>query len=73
LKRNFKPGFRIKLQIKDLKNALVTGRELGVPLPTTSIAQSFFIACDTAGRGGLDHGALVTAIEDLAKIKVEEN
>ena len=71
LKRNFEPGFRINLQIKDLKNALATGRELGVPMPATSIAQSFFIACDTAGRGGWDHGALVTAIEDLAKIQVE--
>jgi len=73
LERNFKPGFRIKLQIKDLKNALITGRELGVPLPAASLAQSLFISCDAAGRGNLDHGALITAMEDLAKIKVGES
>jgi len=70
LERNFKPGFRIKLQIKDLKNALITGRELGVPLPAASLVQSLFISCDASGRGNLDHGALITATEDLAKTKV---
>lgn len=72
LERNFKPGFRIKLQIKDLKNALITGRELGVPLLAASLAQSLFISCDASGRGNLDHGALITATEDLAKTKVGE-
>ena len=63
LKRNYKPGFRIKLHIKDLKNALIVGRELGIPLPATAIAQTFFEACDAAGRGNLDHGALITVTE----------
>jgi 2-hydroxy-3-oxopropionate reductase len=62
LKRNYKPGFRIKLHIKDLKNALIVGRELGIPLPATALAQTFFEACDAAGRGNLDHGALITQI-----------
>jgi 2-hydroxy-3-oxopropionate reductase len=72
LKRDFKPGFRIKLQIKDLKNAIETGRELGVPLPAASLSYSFFVACDTAGKGGLDHCALITVTEELAKTKVGE-
>ncbi|MEE9509701.1 MAG: 2-hydroxy-3-oxopropionate reductase, partial [Candidatus Bathyarchaeia archaeon] len=66
LKRNYKPGFRIKLHIKDLKNALIVGRELGIPLPATALAQTFFEACDAAGRGNLDHGALITVTEELA-------
>jgi 2-hydroxy-3-oxopropionate reductase len=70
LKRNYKPGFRIKLHIKDLKNALITGRELGIPLPATALTQAFFQACDAAGRGDLDHGGLITIAEDLAKVKV---
>lgn len=70
LKRNYQPGFRIKLHIKDLKNALITGRELGIPLPATALTQTFFEACDAAGRGDLDHGGLITVTEDLAKIKV---
>jgi 2-hydroxy-3-oxopropionate reductase len=70
LKRNYQPGFRIKLHIKDLKNALITGRELGIPLPATALTQTFFEACDAAGRGNLDHGGLITVTEDLAKTKV---
>jgi 2-hydroxy-3-oxopropionate reductase len=72
LKRNFAPGFRIRLHIKDLKNALIAGRELGIPLPATSLAQAFFEACDAAGRGDLDHGALITVTEELAKVRVGE-
>lgn len=72
LKRSFKPGFRIKLHIKDLKNALDVGRELGIPLPATALAQAFFEACDAAGRGNLDHGALITVTEELAKVQVGE-
>jgi 2-hydroxy-3-oxopropionate reductase len=72
LKRNYKPGFRIKLHIKDLKNALIAGRELGIPLPATALAQAFFEACDAAGRGNLDHGALITVTEELAKAQVGE-
>jgi 2-hydroxy-3-oxopropionate reductase len=70
LKRNYKPGFRIKLHIKDLKNALIAGRELGIPLPATALAQTFFEACDAAGRSNLDHGALITVTEELAKAQV---
>ncbi|MCJ7631769.1 2-hydroxy-3-oxopropionate reductase [Candidatus Bathyarchaeota archaeon] len=72
LKRNYKPGFRIKLHIKDLKNALIVGREMGIPLPATALVQSFFEACDAAGKGNLDHGALITVAEELAKTKVGE-
>ncbi|KON29523.1 tartronate semialdehyde reductase [miscellaneous Crenarchaeota group archaeon SMTZ1-55] len=72
LKRNFAPGFRIRLHIKDLKNALIAGRELGIPLPATALAQAFFEACDAAGRGDLDHGALITVTEELAKVRVGE-
>ena len=32
----FDPGFRIRLHQKDLNNALLTGKELGVPLPVTA-------------------------------------
>jgi len=71
LKRNFTPGFRIELHMKDLKNALITARELGSPLPTTSLVQSFFEACDAAGNSKLDHGALITVTEELAKTQVE--
>ena len=34
--RNFKPGFKIDLHIKDLNNVLETSHSVGVPLPITS-------------------------------------
>lgn len=70
LKGDFKPGFRIELHIKDLKNALSTGRNLKVPLPTTALVHEFFGACAAAGREKWDHGGLVTLMEDLSKVKV---
>jgi 2-hydroxy-3-oxopropionate reductase len=70
LQGSFKPGFRINLHIKDLKNALTAGREIGAPLPLTALVQQFFEACEAAGRGNLDHAALITVMEDLAKVQV---
>jgi len=70
--RNFKPGFRIQLHRKDLKNALETARDLGVPLPVTSLVQQMLIALVNDGKGDLDHSAIVKFIEDLAKVEVKK-
>jgi 2-hydroxy-3-oxopropionate reductase len=63
---NFQPGFRVNLHRKDLSIALSTGRETGVPLPMTSIVSQFFDALNVAGKGDLDHSALLTFFEGLA-------
>jgi len=70
LTRNFKPGFRVKLHLKDLKNALATGRDLGTPMPTTALVHEFFKACDVGGMGEMDHSAIITVMEELAKVEV---
>ena len=70
LQGNFKPGFRIKLHIKDLKNALTAGKEIGAPLPLTALVQQFFESCEATGKGNLDHAALITVMEDLANVQV---
>jgi 2-hydroxy-3-oxopropionate reductase len=67
LDRNFKPGFRIRLHEKDLKIALATGSEYGVPLLVTSIVAQMMAALKATGRGDLDHAGLVTLVEELAK------
>ena len=66
IKRNFDPGFRIALHQKDLNLALDSGRELGVPLPATALAQQLFTACKAVGGEGWDHSAMVRALERLA-------
>ena len=72
LSRNFKPGFRIRLHQKDLRNALLSAESMKVSLPFTSMAQQVLMALMNAGRGDLDHSAIVTFVEDMAKIEVRK-
>ncbi|TVQ40323.1 MAG: 2-hydroxy-3-oxopropionate reductase [Spirochaetaceae bacterium] len=66
LERNFKPGFRIELHIKDLQNALDTAHDIGVPVPLTSQVMEFMQALRVDGRQRDDHGGLVQFYERLA-------
>src|SRR5579859_2572758 len=69
--RNFKPGFRIRLHQKDLRNALLTAESLKVGLPLTSAVQQMLMALMNDGKGDLDHSAIVTFIESMAKTEVQ--
>jgi 2-hydroxy-3-oxopropionate reductase len=69
--RNFKPGFKIRLHQKDLMNALSTAKELGVPLPLSSLVQQIFVSLITDGRGDEDHSALATFFEKMAKVEIK--
>ena len=64
--RDFRPGFRIKLHQKDLRNALFAAEANKVALPLTSLVQQIFIAMVNRGDGDLDHSAIVKFIEDMA-------
>lgn len=68
--RTFNPGFRIELHQKDLNLALTTGRHLGVPLPNTATAQELFNTCVAHGGAGLDHSAMVNALEKMANFEI---
>jgi 2-hydroxy-3-oxopropionate reductase len=67
---NFKPGFRIRLHQKDLNNALLTGKELGVPLPVTALVQQMIGALVNGGKGDSDHSAIANFIEEMAGVKI---
>ncbi len=69
--RNFKPGFRIRLHQKDLRNALLAAESLKVSLPLTSAVQQMLIALMNKGKGDLDHSAIVLFIEEMANITVQ--
>lgn len=69
--RNFKPGFRIELHEKDLRNALLAGESMKVSLPLTSLVQQMLISLINEGKGGLDHSAIVTFIEHMAGAEVK--
>ena len=67
---DFKPGFRIRLHQKDLHNALLTGKELGVPLPVTGLIQQMLGALMNDGKGDSDHSAIANFLEDIAHTKI---
>jgi 2-hydroxy-3-oxopropionate reductase len=69
--RNFKPGFKVKLHLKDLNNALSTAKDLGVPLPLSSFVQQIFVSLMAEGRGEEDHSALATFFEKIAGVKIK--
>ena len=71
LNRNFKPGFKIDLHIKDLQNALDTSHGVGTSLPLTAIVMEMMQALKTDGMGGCDHSALARYYEALAKIEIK--
>ena len=67
---DFKPGFRVRLHQKDLHNTLLTGKELGVPLPVTSLIQQMLGSLMNNGKGDADHSAIANFIEDMANTTI---
>ena len=63
---NFKPGFRIRLHQKDLNNALITAKELGVTVPLTGLVQQMITSLVNSGNLDNDHSAIVRFIEELS-------
>ncbi len=72
IKRTFDPGFRIALHQKDLNLALSNARKLQMSLPNTATAQELFNSVAAQGDEGLDHSAMVLALEKLAEFKVAQ-
>jgi 2-hydroxy-3-oxopropionate reductase len=73
LARDFKPGFRIRLHEKDMKIALASGFEYGVPLMVTGLVAQMMAAAKSFGNGDLDHSGLVRLVEELAKTNLKAN
>ena len=73
LKRDFKPGFKTRLHYKDLGIALAAGSEYGASLPVTSLIHEMMGAMKVLGRGETDHSAIITLLEDLAKVEVKKS
>ena len=73
MERNFEPGFKINLHLKDLNNVLETSHEAGVPLPLTASVREIMQAVNVAGSGENDHSSLVQYYEQLAQVTVEKN
>ena len=69
--RNFKPGFRISLHQKDLRNALQTAEANHVFLPLTAQVQQMLSSLIADGKGDFDHSAIATFIESASHVEVK--
>ena len=68
--RNFKPGFRIDLHVKDMNNIMDTAHSVGVPLPLASMVMEIMQAIKQDGCGNDDHSSMVKFYEKMANIEV---
>ncbi|HUF37735.1 MAG TPA: NAD(P)-dependent oxidoreductase [Anaerolineales bacterium] len=68
--RDWRPGFSIDLQQKDLRLVLEAADELGIPLIGTGLVFQLYRALQRQGLGAEGNHALVKALEDLAGLRL---
>lgn len=71
LDRNFKPGFRIELHIKDLMNAINVSQTADMELPLTQTVLYMMKHLKDQGKEACDHSALVQYYEEKENIIVK--
>jgi 2-hydroxy-3-oxopropionate reductase len=67
LDRNFTPGFRIELHVKDLDIVLATAKEYGAAVPVAAQVRQLMGAMVNTGRGEMDNSSLMLVVESLSK------
>lgn len=69
--RNFKPGFRIELHIKDLNNALNASHAVNAALPLTAEVMEIMQSLKADGCEKEDHSSIVKFYEKISNVTVE--
>jgi 2-hydroxy-3-oxopropionate reductase len=67
LSHDFAAGGKVEYHSKDLGIALAAGRKYGVALPVTALVDQLFGTLVAQGKGGWDHSALITLIEEWSR------
>ena len=70
LERDFNPGFKIDLHIKDLNNALDCAHSVGAPVPMTAGVQEILQWVHNHEGGQKDHSAIAQYYECLTNMKI---
>jgi 3-hydroxyisobutyrate dehydrogenase len=70
VKRDWRPGFTIDLQQKDVRLVLEAADQTGVPVLGTSLVFNLYRTLQAEGLGGEGNHALVKALERLAGFEV---
>ena len=72
MKGNFKPGFAVDLQYKDLGLAMDAAQKTKMPLPMTSQAIQLFEMARAKGYGNEDMSSVIKVWEELMDTKVRQ-
>lgn len=70
LARDWRPGFTIDLQQKDVRLAIEAADQLGVPVITTNLIFNLYRTLQQAGLGAEGNHALIKALERLSGFEV---
>ena len=70
LERDWRPGFTIDLQQKDLRLVLEAADQMGVPLMATNMVFNLYRTLQREGLGAEGNHALVKALEHLSGIEI---
>jgi 2-hydroxy-3-oxopropionate reductase len=65
-KRDFAPGFKVKLLQKDLRYVLASADEVDAALPATALVHQLYKQLEEKGMGEVGTQALLTAVEELS-------
>ena len=71
LDRNFNPGFRIELHIKDLTNAMNASQAVDMELPMTEKVLEMMKLLAEEGMGKCDHSAILRYYEEQESVEVK--
>ena len=71
LERDWRPGFTIDLQQKDVRLVLDAADQLGVPVLATAMIFNLYRTLQAEGLGAEGNHALIKALEKLANIEVK--
>jgi 3-hydroxyisobutyrate dehydrogenase len=72
LRRDFSPGFATKLAVKDLRLALNLAIEQQLPVGVAAAALQLFSTACSQGHGADDYTSVITVLEGLAGLELEE-
>ena len=70
LARNFQPGGKLSINMKDIKNVLATAHQADVPLPLSAGLYEIMTALKNMGCLDNDHSGIVKYYERLAGVEV---
>lgn len=71
VQRNFKPGGRLDINLKDITNVMATAHAIDVPLPLTAQLLEIMHTLKSDGHIGDDHGGIIQFYEKLAGVEVK--